>query len=200
MARNKKCTICGEKILTTEPFVPYKGRYAHQHCFDVKMKTLAQEKKATLSAKEEIHNKKKKSKTGPTKKTQAELKDGMSEEDYAKKKKYHQYLRALIDDEPLSVKQLAVSERFIERYNFTFEGMYNTLVYLNEILEKDLKGDIVGIIPYYYTEAAQFYADLETIGESGEEINLKKLYPTKKVYVKPIKKKSKEMSITDIGD
>lgn len=199
MARNKKCVICGEYILTTESFVPYKGKYAHQHCFDAKMKTLAQTKKATLSAKEEIQ-KKKQNRVGSTKKTQAELKDGMSEEEYAKKKAYHQYLRSLIDDEPLSIKQLAVSERFIERYNFTFEGMYHTLVYLNEILEKDLKGDIVGIIPYYYTEAAQFYEDLEKIAESGEEINLKKLYPTKKIYIKPTKKKSKELSIEDIGE
>lgn len=193
MARYKTCVLCGKSILPTESCVPYKGRYAHDHCFKDAMKLLGQGKKKQLAASE------KKKKDASKKKAQAELKDGMSEEDYAKKKHYYEYLKELLNDEQLTAKQFAVSERYIERYNFTFEGMYQTLVYLNEILEKELVGDIVGIIPYYYSEAEQFYHDLDAIGENSKKISLKESYPDKVVYIKPRKRQVKEMDIEGIG-
>jgi hypothetical protein len=191
----KKCLLCGEPILPTEQFVPYKTRYAHQHCFDSSMKQLAQAKKSALNIKTE----QKKDKT-TKKQPQAVLKEGMSEEDYALKKRYYNYLKNLLVDEQLTIKQVVASERFIERYNFTFEGMYQTLVYINEILGKELTGDIVGIIPYYYSEANSFNQDLKNIEENNKKINLKQLYPEKIIYVHPHKKKINTMKIEDIGN
>lgn len=194
MARYKTCVLCGKSILPTESCVPYKGRYAHDHCFKDAMKLLGQGKKKQLAASE------KKKKDASKKKAQAELKDGMSEEDYAKKKHYYEYLKELLNDEQLTAKQFAVSERYIERYNFTFEGMYQTLVYLNEILEKELVGDIVGIIPYYYSEAEQFNKELRQIADNNKKINLNKLYSDKRVIkITPQKRKVKQMDVESIG-
>lgn len=193
----KKCSLCGKSIRPTETHVPYKGKFVHDHCFNDAMKALGEGKKAKLAASAEQKAKKKTN----AKKTQAELKDGMSEEEYAKKKQYYDYLKTLIDDDKISVKQLAVSERYIDRFNFTFEGMYQCLVYLNEILEKDLHGDIVGIIPYYYTEAAEFYQQLEEINKNSKKLNLNKMYSAKRtVRITPRKRKIKEMNIDEIGD
>ena len=38
----RKCVICNE--LLDEQGVPYKGRYAHQKCFNIAMKTLQKDK------------------------------------------------------------------------------------------------------------------------------------------------------------
>ena len=43
MARQKKCVICNELIVDEEG-VPYKGRFAHQKCFNNAIKTLQQDK------------------------------------------------------------------------------------------------------------------------------------------------------------
>ena len=43
MARQKKCIICNE-LIVDEQGVPYKGRYAHQKCFNIAIKTLQKDK------------------------------------------------------------------------------------------------------------------------------------------------------------
>lgn len=192
----KKCSLCGKPIRPTETHVPYKGKFVHDHCFNDAMKALGEGKKARLNASAE----QKKKKDASKKKAQAELKDGMSEEEYAKKKHYYEYLKELLNDEQLTAKQFAVSERYIERYNFTFEGMYQTLVYLNEILEKELVGDIVGIIPYYYSDAEQFNNELRQIANNNKKINLNKLYSDKRVVrINPSRRKVKQMDVESIG-
>lgn len=191
MPKYKKCVVCGENILPTDIAIPYKGRYAHQKCFDEAMKTLNKVKKETLKAKTGSQRKRK---------PQAVLKDGMSEEEYAKKKQYYDYLKSLINDDELSVKQFAVSEKYIEHYGFNFEGMYQTLVYCNEILHKELKGDIVGIIPYYYSDAQNFLKDVETIESKNKTVDWNKYYPLKIIKINSKKRKNKELDITSIGE
>lgn len=193
----KKCLLCGEPILPTEQFVPYKGRSVHQHCFNATIKQIGQEKKSVLNVKAE---EKAKNKKNTSIKSLEKIKGDLSEEEYAKKKQYYDYLESLLKDKQLTVKQFALSERLIEKYKFTFEGMYQTLVYLNEILEKDLIGDIVGIIPYYYNEAESFNEELEQIEKNNKKIDLRKLYPEKIIYIKPQKRKIKQLDMEGIGE
>lgn len=198
MGRYKTCLICGKAILPTELYVPYNQRYAHSECFNKVAKELAEQKKIKLEKEQKKQKQPKKSGRKPRPK--AELKEGMSEEDYAKKKKYYEYLRKLLNDEPLSIKQLAVSERYIDRYNFTFEGMYQTLVYMNEILGKELTGDIVGVIPFYYTEAEKFNQELDKIGRDNKKIRIKDLYPERIIYMKPEKRKINQIDMESVGE
>lgn len=199
----KKCILCRKSILPTEDFVPYKRKFAHQSCFNEEIKHLTQDKKQVLKAQTEAEiSKKKKGRkstsdniTSPT-----VLKDGLSEEEYQKKKKYYDYLKSILVDEQLTVKQFAISERFIKNYKFTFEGMYHTLVYLNEILEKELVDDVVGIIPYYYNEAEHFLQDVKKLEQIGENTDWSKMYSHKVVKIKPQKRKIKLMDIESIGD
>ena len=170
----KICVICGEKILPTETSVPYKGRFVHSRCFNKTIKAMAKNKNEQLAKAE------KKSKTSKAK-TKTELKDGMSEEDYAKKKKFFDYLKKVADEDNLSVKQVAITEKYIERYKFTYEGMYQTLVYMNEIIHKDLTGDVIGIIPYYYSEAMKFQEELDDLEENSKNFSFRGKYKTKTV-------------------
>ena len=187
----RKCVICNE--LLDEQGVPYKGRYAHQKCFNIAMKTLQKEKN------KEIDKVAEKKKVGRKAKPKAELKEALSEEEYRKKQQYYNYLRGLIDGQELSAKIYALTEDYIERYKFTYESMYKTLVYLHEIIEKELTGDVVGIIPYYHSEAAQYYESIDKVAELNKDIDIFKMYKEKTILIQPKKKKIKQIDIESIG-
>lgn len=187
----RKCVICNE--ILDEQGVQYKGRYAHQKCFNIAMKTLQKEKN------KEIDKVAEKKKVGRKAKPKAELKEALSEEEYRKKQQYYNYLRELIGGQELSAKIYALTEDYIERYKFTYESMYKTLVYLHEIIEKELTGDVVGIIPYYHSEAAQYYESIDKVAELNKDIDISKMYKEKTILIQPKKKKIKQIDIESIG-
>lgn len=186
----RKCVCCGEYIGTGEESVPYKGRYAHIKCFNIAVKTIQIDKTDKL--------KETKKKTSPKKKPKAELKDAVSEEEYAEKKQYYQYLRELINDD-LSAKIYSLSDQYISRYNFTFKGMYQTLVYMHEIIEKDLIGDIVGLIPHFYTEAERYYENVSKIEQKNKDIDTSKMYQEKTILINPKQRKNIQIDISSVG-
>lgn len=190
MARQKKCVICNE-LIVDEQGVLYKGRYAHQKCFNIAIKTLQKDKS------EQINKVAEQKKVGRKAKPKAELKEALSEEDYEKKQQYYKYLRGLVDE--VSAKIYALTEDYIKRYEFTYEGMYKTLFYLHEIVEKDLTGDVVGIIPYYYTEAMQYYEAINKVVELNENVDISNMYKKKTIIVQPKKRKIKQIDIESIG-
>lgn len=192
MARQKKCVICNELIID-EQGVLYKGRYAHQKCFNIAIKALQKDKN------EQINKVAEKKKVNRKIKPKAELKEALSEEEYEKKQLYYNYLRTVTDGINLSAKVYALTEDYIKRYEFSYENMYKTLVYLHEILEKDLKGDVVGIIPYYYSEAIQYYDAISKVAELNEGVDISNMYKEKTIIVQPKRRKIKQIDIESIG-
>lgn len=192
MAARRKCVICNEPIVG-EDGVPYKGRYAHKKCFNIAIKTLQKEKT------EQIDKASKKKRTGKKARPKAELKEALSEEEYAKKKKYYKYLKSLIEGEELNTKVYVLTEDYIKRYGFTYESMYKTLVYLHEIIEKDLTGDVIGIVPYYHTEAMQYYESVDKLEEHNESMDISNMYKEKTIIVQPKRRKIKQIDIQSIG-
>ena len=194
MAAKRKCVCCGEWIETDEVSIPYKKRYAHERCFNTSLKVLHKEKKKELEKKEEDKNKKSKKA-----KTKAELKDAMSEEEYQEKTLYLNYLKKLLQED-LPAKVYAITNDYIKRYDFTYKGMYDTLVYLNEILEKELTGDIVGLIPYYYTEAIGYYEKIKQVEEINKDKDISKMYQTHTVFINTKPRRNKKIDINSIGN
>lgn len=192
MAARRKCVICNEPIVD-EDGVPYKGRYAHKKCFNIAIKTLQKDKT------EQIDKVATKKKIGRKARPQAELKEALSEEEYAKKQQYYTYLRSLIEGEELSTKVYALTEDYIKHYGFTYESMYKTLVYLHEIIEKDLTGDVIGIVPYYHTEAMQYYESVDKLEEHNESMDISNMYKEKTIIVQPKRRKIKQIDIQSIG-
>ena len=186
----RKCIICGEWIESASQSIPYKGRWSHEKCFQLALKITKKDKDEKLAER----SKPKKKQAKPP----AELKDAVSEEDYAEKKQYYQYLRTLIDDE-LSAKIYALSDQYVSRYNFTFKEMYQTLVYLHEIVEKELVGDIVGLIPFYLTEAQNYFKSIEQVEEANKDIDISKMYKEKIIRIQPKKRNIKQLDIENIG-
>ena len=187
----RKCIICGEWIENNSQSIPYKGKWSHEKCFQIAVKAIKKDKDEKLADKT-----KSKSKSKP--KPKAELKEAVSEEEYAEKKQYYQYLRTLINEE-LSAKVYALSDQYVSRYNFTFKEMYQTLVYLHEIVEKDLVGDVVGLIPYYLSEAQNYFKSIEQVEEANKNIDISNMYKEKVVRIQPKKRIVKQLNIENIG-
>lgn len=201
----RKCLVCGKIIEKEEEIncIPYKSRLAHPDCFNSAMKMVKTDKDAQL----EKQKKKKETKNKIegsgrkviTKTPKAELKDGVSDEEYKEKKQYYDYLHNLLGVDKLSAKVYTVSERDKERFGWTWGGMYNTLVYLNEIKEKELIGDIVGIIAFYYEESERFYEEIKKVEESNKEASLSDMYQTKRIiYHKRPKRIEEDLVIESI--
>lgn len=191
MARPRKCILCGLNINDPNDSVPYKGRYAHNACFRAAIKAVHVNKSEQLSEKAE-------KKKGRVAKPKAELKDGLSEDEYIQKNLYYDYLKKNIASD-LPVKVYALTENYIKKYDFTFQGMYQTLTYLKDILQKEFGEDIVGLIPYYYVEADKYYRSIKDIEERNKDIDMKKMYQHRTIYIDTKKKEIKQLDITTIG-
>ena len=55
---------------------------------------------------------------------------------------------------------------------------------------KELTSDIVGLIPYYYSEAQSYYESLKKIEENNRWVNYKNMYKEKVIYIQPGRKRS----------
>lgn len=198
-AKQHKCALCDGIINSASEETRFKNRYVHITCFNANIKTITKTKNNKLvDISKERNSETNKSKTASKPKPKAELKDPVSEEDYADKKQYYQYLRGLFHDE-LSAKVYALSDYYVSHYSFTFKEMYQTLYYLHEIIGKELIGDVVGLIPYYLTEAQNYFKNIEHIEEINKDIDISKMYKEKVIKIKPMKRNIKQLNIENIG-
>lgn len=191
--RKRICVLCGLAIENNEDSVPYKKRYAHTACFRAAAKAIHVDKT------EKVKKKEAEKKTKPASKPKAELKDALSDEEYIQKQLYYDYLCKTTGIAELPVKIYALTENYIKKYNFTFQGLYATLTYMHNILEKEFGEDIVGLIPYYYTEAQAHYKAVKSVGDRNKDISTEGMYKKKTVYIDPRQKKIKQLDITTIG-
>lgn len=193
MGRLRKCKICGELIQADAPCIPFENRYAHESCYKNYVKGMLDSKLSDIKQKSK-DNKKSKSKAKP----KAELKDALNEEQYKDKQNYYKYLRKLTDDGELSPKVYTVSEGYISRYGVSWDDLYQTLVYMNEILCKELKGDIVGIIPFFIQESRKYREEVERAYNTAKNTKIAELYNLKTIFVKPKKRKINQIDITTV--
>lgn len=191
--RKRKCVLCGLPIDDNNESIPYKNRYAHITCFRAAAKAIHVDKE------EQVQKKAEEKKTRAKPKAQVELKDGLTDEEYIQKNLYYDYLKKNIGVSELPVKVYALTENYIKKYAFTFQGLYATLTYMRNILEKDFGEDIVGLIPYYYTEAQAHYKAVKGVEDRNKDVNTKGMYKHKTVYIDTKQKKIKQIDITSIG-
>ena len=185
----KKCVICNQIIKPDDETVPFKNRTAHLVCFNVHIKAVGESTK-TKKTKEE-----KDTKTSKTTKSKPkiELKDPVSEEDYKEKKSFYEYLREILDNE-ISTKTYAVVSKMMNQYDyFTFPTMELTLRYIKEIKSKDVKGDMVGLIPFYYDEAQEYYKEVKKVEDINKDKNIGSMYKETVIKIKPKQRVVKQL-------
>lgn len=169
--RKRKCQICGEWIEDNSDSVPYKKGYCHTKCFNVAMKVVTTKKRKKVAAK------------AKTPKPQKELKDGLSEEEYAQKKHLCDYLRE-ITGKDLPVKTYKLIEDYCKKYKMTFTQIEEDLRYFYGVKENEVEGDAIGIVPYIHTEAQEYYESLHDAYASYKEAgNIPDMFSDEKIKV-----------------
>ena len=198
----KKCVVCG-KIISEKELeiaVPYKNRMAHKSCFDNAIKMIRQDKIEQLEEKKKKQKETTKEKRKVSAKPKAELKDGLSDEEYLEKRGYYDYLKQALNTDKLSAKIYTLSGKYLDQFDsWSWRGMKDALVYLNEIKGKEITEDIVGYLPYIYEEAVRFFDDVRRVEESNKEASLSDMYKTKRmVYHKKPQKIIEDLVIESI--
>ena len=189
----KKCVVCGKplKSVSEEDSVPFKGRLAHRDCFNLSMKILGNDKQEKLVEKAEhkLKQNKKKTKIRPV----TELKDGLSDEEYKEKMLVVNYLKQILDVEVLPTSFFAILNNNMTKYGHTFMGTYQTLKYLNEIEKRDLVDNPLGLVPFYYDKALNYYKEIERVEADNRDKDISKMYKEKIVYIQPRKREIKQL-------
>ena len=78
--------------------------------------------------------------------------------------------------------------------------MYQTLVYVREVLKKELSGNIVGIIRYYYDDAAMLNKKIEEVEKLNADVDINQMYSQRTIKISPKQRnRNNEINITSIG-
>lgn len=101
------------------------------------------------------------------------------------KQELYDYICKLFNLEELTPMIKAQIDKYYTEYEYTYDGMKYTLKYFYETLENDKsKSKGIGIIPYMYIEAKEFYLQKDYL--SNCDIDIEKCIIPKKVKIKPI--------------
>ena len=94
--------------------------------------------------------------------------------------------------------------QYVEEYNYTYSGMLKSLIYFYEVKgnSKDKANGGIGIIPYIYKDAFNYYKAIFIAKQTNEtKINIVN-YKTKEITIKPpeIKIKKRIFDLSDIEE
>lgn len=146
----EQCSVCGESSNTT---YNVQGTVMCNKCYKVHKKSKTETKKCVNCGNYRAKASSKAFSDGwycasctPARQKESELHVSINE--FLKLQQGEHY------NPPLLNKQI---KSFREEQNMTLSGIYKTLRYIVEIKEKSLAREGVGLVPYYYNEARNFY-------------------------------------------
>jgi len=95
-----------------------------------------------------------------------------------------EYICELYNIDTLTGMMFKQIKDFRENYNYKNKGMYLTLKYYYETLENEIKEDTgLGIIPYYYERAKQYFLEKQEIIKHTEEFKSHESINTVKIKI-----------------
>lgn len=191
-----KCPIC-ELGVAKEEAIPYKNRYLHPACFNNTIKVTVNEKKK--QAEKKIIERKGSS----TKKPKAELKDGLTEQEFQDKQILFSTIKRIQGSEVITAKTHKLISDYMKNYGFTFKGIAQSLEFFYEIADNSATEDCIGIVPYIYDESQEFFSLGEKTLKANEDIDFNKIdemYKTNVVKISPQEAQLKQIDIGSIGE
>jgi hypothetical protein len=86
------------------------------------------------------------------------------------KEDLEKYIMELLEEEYISPKVRKQLAAYVEQYNFTYSGMKKALIYFYEVKGNDKKkaNGGIGIIPYCYRDAYNYYYSLWMANQKNE--------------------------------
>lgn len=82
----------------------------------------------------------------------------------------HNYICELYRIDFPTVYMLKQIKDFQTEYNYTLKGIHLALVYFHEVKEHPIDGKGIGIVPYIYTEARNYYIKLSEVNQHNMNI------------------------------
>lgn len=192
----RKCVICGQVLKPTDETVPYKKRHAHIQCFNNVMKITTSEKR------QKNEDKKKSSPKPKTTPKTTQYKDAVSEEEYQEKQRFYNIIKQITRSEKLEPKIYKLAEDYVNKYGFTYDGMTNCMDYIVRVLEVEISGDGMGLIPYYYAEAEKHIQTVIETREKNKDLTpeiTNSFYEKRSIHLSKRKPKIIQINIEEIG-
>lgn len=100
----------------------------------------------------------------------------------------------LLNEEFISPKVRKQIKSYIEQYNYTYSGMKKALVYFYEVKGNDISkaNGGIGIIPYCYKDAYNYYYSLWLAKQKNEDKEIKLFVPiVREIVIEPPQLKPK---------
>lgn len=176
----RKCVICSNWIEKGDETVPYKNRLAHVQCFNSMMKMAVKsnsEKKAAKSKKTKKINPK-----------SAVLGDCLTEEESKQKRSLISYIEELFGEKANAKTYTQIKNLMRDYPYFTYVGLEQSIKFFYEIKENPITNQGLGIVPYVYDQAQEYFKNLGEVQSHNASIsNVNELYAHKKVRIAPPK-------------
>lgn len=176
----RKCVICSNWIEKEDETVPYKNRLAHVQCFNSMMKMAVKsnsEKKAVKSKKAKKINPK-----------STVLGDCLTEEESKQKRSLISYIEELFGEKANAKTYTQIKNLMRDYPYFTYVGLEQSIRFFFEIKENPITNQGLGIVPYVYDQAQEYFKNLGEVQSHNASIsNVNELYAHKKVRIAPPK-------------
>ena len=176
----RKCVICSNWIEKGDETVPYKNRLAHVQCFNSMMKMAVKsnsEKKAAKSKKTKKINPK-----------STVLGDCLTEEESKQKRSLISYIEELFGEKANAKTYTQIKNLMRDYPYFTYVGLEQSIRFFYEIKENPITNQGLGIGPYVYDQAQEYFKNLGEVQSHNASIsNVNELYAHKKVRIAPPK-------------
>lgn len=176
----RKCVICSNWIEKEDETVPYKNRLAHVQCFNSMMKMAVKsnsEKKAVKSKKAKKINPK-----------STVLGDCLTEEESKQKRSLIGYIEELFGEKANAKTYTQIKNLMRDYPYFTYVGLEQSIRFFYEIKENPITNQGLGIVPYVYDQAQEYFKNLGEVQSHNASIsNVNELYAHKKVRIAPPK-------------
>lgn len=174
----RKCVICSNWIEKGDETVPYKNRLAHVQCFNSMMKMAVKsnsEKKAAKSKKTKKINPK-----------STVLGDCLTEEESKQKRSLISYIEELFGEKANAKTYTQIKNLMRDYPYFTYVGLEQSIRFFYEIKENPITNQGLGIVPYVYDQAQEYFKNLGEVQSHNASIsNVNELYAHKKVRIAP---------------
>lgn len=96
------------------------------------------------------------------------------------KEDLEKYIMKLFNEQYVNAKIKKQISTFIEEYHYTYSGMKKALIYFYEVKKNDIAkaNGGIGIIPYCYKQAYDYYYSLWLAQQKNENKNIHEYVPT----------------------
>lgn len=115
----------------------------------------------------------------------------------------YQYIKKLFNGSYNFVKVKRTIDKYKTEYNFTYSGMKKALVYFYEVKGHsiDKSNGNVGIIPYIYSDARNYYYSIWLARQKNEDKKVEDYLPEEKIVkITPPKRKVKHRKLFSFLD